>query len=64
MRDFDREFRNTRRMALGLFSVVAVLFVAMVAGYAWIGVKLVQYGPEGIASAAGRAVKAFIEASH
>ena len=46
------------------FAFVAVVAVSIIAGTVWVGVQVVETGPEGIGKMIGTAVHGFNEASH
>lgn len=46
------------------FALVATVAVGIIAGTVWVGVQVVQAGPEGVGRTIGAVVHGFNEASH
>lgn len=56
MKDFDRRFRNTNRMINGMFALIGVIFVCMIALIIALAISMARAGPDGIARSIGHAV--------
>lgn len=60
----DNRIRDRRQLSIPLFfklwfAFAALLVIAIISSGVWLGVSVIQAGPEGIGTAVGSAVRAF-----